>query len=184
MLNIAVLKWAESYDHEHRHFILYYAGHGRISDPGRTVAWYKYVVEFPPVVPEKPTRILHSRFQQDDLYQELEWAGCEEVLLEAASDQLFIFDCCYAAGAISTGFRGVSETICVTGFESIAPRPGRTRSRRPCHSFSGDGSISTPVFCLRSLLSSSDLPERAGPDSNRHRRIPHCQCGDHATMPS
>lgn len=67
----------------------------------------------------------HSRYYKDDVYyRELKWNGCEDILLQAVADKLFIFDCCYAASAISTGFRGASETICASGFDSIAPRPG------------------------------------------------------------
>lgn len=41
LLSRTVSDWADSYDHDDVLLILYYAGHGRISDSGRTVTWYK-----------------------------------------------------------------------------------------------------------------------------------------------
>ncbi|KAM7214728.1 hypothetical protein V8F06_009893, partial [Rhypophila decipiens] len=105
-LNRAILDWTEAYDDEGVLLILYYAGHGQISDSGRTLVWS------------------NRRYADDELYRELRWNGCEDILLQAVADKLFIFDCCYAANAVATGGRGVSEVICASGFESIAPLPG------------------------------------------------------------
>lgn len=44
VLTITVLEWAESYDRDDCLLILYYAGHGRISDSGRTLVWNKLVL--------------------------------------------------------------------------------------------------------------------------------------------
>jgi len=40
-LNRALLDWVEAYDHDGVLLILYYAGHGQISDWGRTLMWCK-----------------------------------------------------------------------------------------------------------------------------------------------
>ncbi|KAK5662250.1 hypothetical protein OQA88_8155 [Cercophora sp. LCS_1] len=105
-LTHALLDWVESHGGDGSLLILYYAGHGLISDSGRTLIW------------------TNRRCQDDPSYRELKWNGCEDILLQAAADKLFIFDCCYAANAVSTGGRGISEVICASGFESIAPLPG------------------------------------------------------------
>jgi len=66
------------------------------------------------------------RDEGDEHYRELCWNGCEDILLHAAADKLFIFDCCYAASSVSAGALGGGEceVICASGFESIAPLPG------------------------------------------------------------
>ena len=85
-----------------------------------------------------------SRRSRGHKYGELRWTGCDEILHEAAADKLFIFDCCSAASAISARYRGgASETICASGFESIAPPPGP-------HSFT-----TALVFVLRQMASST-----------------------------
>ncbi|KAI1177990.1 hypothetical protein F4777DRAFT_156979 [Nemania sp. FL0916] len=104
-LTTVVTDWVDRHDRPDNLFILYYAGHGRISGSGRTVVW-------------------SNRMVQDDSCRELKWTGCEDVLHEAVSDKLFMYDCCYAAGLAAVGEGGVSETICASGFESLAPRPG------------------------------------------------------------
>jgi len=40
-LNHAVLDWVDAYDCDGSLLILYYAGHGQISDSGRTLIWSK-----------------------------------------------------------------------------------------------------------------------------------------------
>ncbi|KAK0742701.1 hypothetical protein B0T18DRAFT_391621 [Schizothecium vesticola] len=71
-LNRAILDWVEAYDHDGALLIIYYAGHGQISDFGRTLVWS------------------NRRDEEDEYYCELRWNGCEDILLQAAADKLFI----------------------------------------------------------------------------------------------
>ncbi|KAK3370438.1 hypothetical protein B0H63DRAFT_528159 [Podospora didyma] len=105
-LTHALLDWVESYGSDGSLLIVYYAGHGLVSESGRTLIW------------------TNRRCSEDLSYRELKWNGCEDILLQSAADKLFIFDCCYAANAVSTGGCGVSEVICASGFKPIAPLPG------------------------------------------------------------
>lgn len=75
----------------------------------------------------QPGRVIayrNSRRKRDEMYAELKWSGCEEVLHESASDTLFLLDCCHAGSSISQALKGFSETIAASGFEYIAPPPG------------------------------------------------------------
>ncbi len=40
-LSRTISDWVDLYDHDDALLILYYAGHGRISNSGRTAIWYK-----------------------------------------------------------------------------------------------------------------------------------------------
>ena len=40
-LGIVVSEWMQLYDHHDNLFVLYYAGHGRLSEFGRRVIWHK-----------------------------------------------------------------------------------------------------------------------------------------------
>jgi hypothetical protein len=40
-LSLVISNWMQLYDHHDNLFILYYAGHGRVSDAGRRVIWLK-----------------------------------------------------------------------------------------------------------------------------------------------
>ncbi len=93
--------------------------------------------------PAQADQVFSSQRSRDHRYGELRWTGCEEILHEAVADKLFIFDCCSAASAISARYRGASETICASGFESIAPPPGP-------HSFT-----TALVFVLRQMAQST-----------------------------
>ncbi|KAH8880190.1 hypothetical protein GQ53DRAFT_546589 [Thozetella sp. PMI_491] len=104
-LTQTISHWVEKYDDEHNLFIFYYAGHGRIDD-GRQILWR------------------NVRDLNHEQFAEIKWSGCEDVLHEAASDTLFLLDCCHAAGSASRPLRGYSETIAASGFDSIAPPPG------------------------------------------------------------
>lgn len=66
----------------------------------------------------------YSRRKRDNMYAELKWSGCEEILHESVSDTLFLLDCCHAGSSISQALKGFSETIAASGFEYIAPPPG------------------------------------------------------------
>lgn len=82
-------------------------------------------------------------------------AVCEDILHEAASDALFLLDCCHSAGYASRPLRGFSETIAASGFESIAPPPGP-------HSFTAT---------LRRVLESWALKSAAFSVANLHTEI-------------
>ncbi|ETS80329.1 hypothetical protein PFICI_07858 [Pestalotiopsis fici W106-1] len=99
-----IVDWTEEYEREDNLLLVYYGGHGRM-DSSRQAIW-------------------SNRRNRDELYAEVKWSGCEEVLHESISDTLFLLDCCHAGSSISQALKGFSETIAASGFEYIAPPPG------------------------------------------------------------
>jgi len=83
-------------------FIVYYGGHGRISNE-RQAEW---------LCRREPTSA------------RVHWSAIQTLFAEAQSDVLILLDTCAAASATARSLHGSMEAIMACGFESKAPPPG------------------------------------------------------------
>ncbi|KAH7381930.1 hypothetical protein BKA64DRAFT_727363 [Cadophora sp. MPI-SDFR-AT-0126] len=85
--------------------IIYYGGHAALSQQRNCPAVW--------AATDRPDSVKFSSF------------GVQQVLEEATSDVLLLFDCCYSSHpAVNSAGQGVTEVIAACGFESQAPAVG------------------------------------------------------------
>ncbi|KAK0111112.1 hypothetical protein ONS95_001489 [Cadophora gregata] len=85
--------------------IMYYGGHAALTQQSNSPAVW--------AATDKPGSVKFSSF------------GVQQVLEEAASDVLLLYDCCYASHpAVNGAGQGVTEVIAACGFEAQAPAVG------------------------------------------------------------
>ena len=107
-----VAGWVDEYDGLKTLLIVYFAGHGK---PGNNLG--ELVINGYQSSPSDVRRYLNT----------VVWNNAEDILHEAQSDVLQIFDCCYAG---TLGARGASqqsfEYLAATGADDITASPGET----------------------------------------------------------
>ncbi|KAI1816754.1 hypothetical protein GGS20DRAFT_536084 [Poronia punctata] len=103
-LTSKIVNMIQEHDSSDTLLIVYYGGHARI-DEARQSTWCASRS------PQSPT---------------LQWSAIQTLLETSRSDSLILLDCC--AGAASATFprgRSITETVSASGWDAIAPDPGR-----------------------------------------------------------